>query len=120
MYNIYGQYGGLKATAAEAEWRYYKPDGAPPLKLARRPIVHPDGTPAYCGESLKFHTGHWTVPKSKSQLFPTMAKQFYTMLYMTLTQNAPLEITPEQVRMQIAVIEECHRQNPQIRRRKRR
>jgi hypothetical protein len=36
------------------------------------------------------------------------------MLFKTLTQGRPLEITPEQIRRQIAVIEECHRQNPQI------
>jgi len=36
------------------------------------------------------------------------------MLHKTLTSGAPLEITPEQVRRQIAVIEECRRQNPQV------
>jgi len=41
-----------------------------------------------------------------------MSKQFYSHLYKTLTEGAPLVITPEQVRQQIAVIEECHRQNP--------
>ena len=34
------------------------------------------------------------------------------MLYRTMTEGAPLEITPQQVRQQIAVIEECHSQNP--------
>ena len=34
------------------------------------------------------------------------------MLYKSLTEGAALEITPVQVRQQIAVIEECHRQNP--------
>jgi hypothetical protein len=41
-----------------------------------------------------------------------MSAQFYRHLYKTLTGGAPLVITPEQVRQQIAVIEECHRQNP--------
>ena len=36
------------------------------------------------------------------------------MLYRTLTAGEPLEITPQQVRQQIAVIEECQRQNPHI------
>ena len=46
-----------------------------------------------------------------------MAKAFYTHLYATLTEGAPLAITPRQVRRQIAVIEECHRQNPLSKRR---
>ena len=36
------------------------------------------------------------------------------MLYKTLTAGEPLEITSQQVRQQIAVIEECQRQNPHI------
>ena len=32
--------------------------------------------------------------------------------YKTLAEGSPLVITPEQVRRQIAVIEEAHRQNP--------
>lgn len=43
-----------------------------------------------------------------------MTGKFYNMLYNTLTNGTPLEITPRQVRRQIAVIEECQRQNPQI------
>ena len=43
-----------------------------------------------------------------------MSAAFYSMLHRTLTEGAPLEITPQQVRQQIAVIEECQRQNPHI------
>jgi hypothetical protein len=43
-----------------------------------------------------------------------MSRSFYDMLYKTLTKGAPLEITPQQVRQQIAVIEEAQRQNPAI------
>ena len=42
------------------------------------------------------------------------AAAFYAMLYRTLTEGAPLEITPQHVRQQIAVIEEAQRQNPHI------
>ena len=52
------------------------------------------------------------MPKSQADTFTYMSKQFYSHLYKTLTEGAPLVITPEQVRQQIAVIEECHRQNP--------
>ena len=40
--------------------------------------------------------------------------EFYAMLYRTLTEGAPLEITPQHVRQQIAVIEEAQCQNPHI------
>jgi hypothetical protein len=43
---------------------------------------------------------------------PTIATTFYRRLYQSLAEGAPLAITPQQVRRQIAVIEECHRQNP--------
>jgi len=43
-----------------------------------------------------------------------MTLAFYDMLHRSLTTAAPLEITPQQVRRQIAVIEACRRQNPQI------
>ena len=38
--------------------------------------------------------------------------QFYDMLHRSLTTGAPLEVTLAHVRRQIAIIEECHRQNP--------
>jgi hypothetical protein len=41
-----------------------------------------------------------------------MAQAFYGNLYDALTAGAPLAVPPSQVRQQIAVIEECHRQNP--------
>jgi len=114
MYNVYGTQGGMKGNAAELEWRYYKPAEAPKHGAARKPVASPDGYPTYCREDLKWYTGKWTVPKSKSNLFGTMGHAFYSGLYKHITTGAPLEITPDQVRQQIAVIEEAHRQNPHI------
>lgn len=113
-YNVYGTLGGLKGDTRAIEWRYYVPKEAPRLRLKRRPICQPDGTPSYCTDSLTWHKKTWKVPKSKGNLFGAMSAVFYAMLYKTLTKDAPLEITPQHVRQQIAVIEECHRQNPQI------
>lgn len=114
MYRLYGTRGGLIGTAGRIEWQYYLPGEAPPMRLRRRPIAKPDGTPSYCVDSLKWHKKAWSVPKSQRDLFSVISGGFYTMLYKSLTQGAPLEITPEQVRRQIAVIEECQRQNPHI------
>ncbi len=124
--NVYGTRGGLKGTRSSLEWRYFKRAEAPRQKLITAPLSKPDGTPAYPREELTWHAGAWPVapdaqakeagysaaaaPKQTSNLVVT----FYSMLYKTLTRGASLEITPEQVRRQIAVIEECRRQNPQI------
>lgn len=124
VYNIYGTRGGMKGTTASMEWKYFKPSEAPKQKLTKDPLFKPDRTPAYCGENLTWHTGAWPMapdaktkqagytPATAVQSGPT--GQYYTMLYNTLTRGTPLKITPEQVRRQIAVIEECRRQNPQI------
>jgi len=112
-YNVYGTRGGLKGRMTEMEWRYYVPKEAPRLRLKRKPISKPDGTPSYCVDSLKWHKRTWKVTP-KGGLFHAMSAAYYRMLYKTLTQGAPLVITPQQVRQQIAVIEEAQRQNPHI------
>ncbi len=111
-YNVQGVYGGLKGTMENIQWKYYIPEEAPEQKLQRQPIHKEDGTPAYCSEELRWYEEAWEVPDEEKDLFMTMTKAYYCMLYRTLTDHVPLEITPQQVRQQIAVIEECHRQNP--------
>lgn len=124
VYNIYGTRGGMKGTTSHMEWKYFKSREAPKQKLIKAPIYTPSHTPGYCSESLPWHTGAWPMaPKAKAYqagytpaapLQSGMTGQYYTMLYNTLVRGTPLQITPEQVRRQIAVIEECRRQNPQI------
>ena len=123
VYNVYGTRGGMKGTQSGMEWKYFKLGEAPKQKLIKDPLCKPDRTPAYPHEELTWHTGSWPVADTKSKQAgysaATAASQdmtaiFYTMLYNTLTRGTPLKITPEQVRRQIAVIEKCRRQNPQI------
>ncbi len=123
LYRVYGTRGGLTATSNTVEWRWFKPSAAPRQRLIRAPLAKPDGTPAYCGETLPWQTGKWpadaaTAP-AKTGYVPgapgaDTTGSLYSMLYRTLTRGTPLEITPEQVRRQIAVIEACQRQNPAI------
>jgi scyllo-inositol 2-dehydrogenase (NADP+) len=112
-YCIYATQGGLTATMKDVKWRYFNPKRAPKQEL----ILDPLPGRAYCGEALPWTEKSWTVPKSKSNLFAYMAGQFYSHLYETLAEGAPLVVTLDDVRRQIAVIEECHRQNPLPRRR---
>jgi scyllo-inositol 2-dehydrogenase (NADP+) len=111
-YNVQGTCGGLKGSMTHMDWKYFRPEETPEQQLIPSPIVKADGTPAYCSEKLTWYEESWDVPAEKKDLFSVISGAFYNMLYKTLTEGAPLEVTPQQVRQQIAVIEECHKQNP--------
>ncbi len=112
-FNVYGTRGGLKGDTKHIDWAYYDTSTAPHQRLITTPLEKPDGTPAYPRETLDRIEHSWEMPEGEG-LFDTMSEAFYSMLYRTLTEGAPLEVTPQQVRQQIAVIEECQRQNPGI------
>ena len=105
--------GGLKGDTQRMEWEVYDAATAPELHLTKTPIQKPDGTPAYCSDSLEWRKEEWTEPKGPGH-YESMAAMFYAMLHRSLTEGAPLEITPQHVRQQIVVIEEAQRQNPHI------
>ena len=90
------------------KWKSYNLRTAPKQKLTREPLPGRQ----YCSEKLDWTERAWTAPELKGGLFAHLSREFYRHLYRTLTAGTPLAITPEQVRQQIAVIEECHRQNP--------
>ncbi len=121
-YQIYGSRGGLTATTTAMEWKYFKPREAPRQTLQKEPLRDEKGDPIYAREDLQWHTGEWTLEqgtKKKGAAYSSaaapkqggMTEKFYSMLYKTLTRGAPLEITLDQIRRQVAVIEEAHRQN---------
>jgi scyllo-inositol 2-dehydrogenase (NADP+) len=112
-YNIQGTLGGIKGSTNQLDWKYYKPEEAPAQHLVPESLSKADGTPAYCGEALKWYEENWVMDKN-ADLFNIMAGQFYTMLYNTLMHGEPLKITPQEVRQQIQVIEECFNQNPEF------
>ncbi|MCK5803103.1 MAG: Gfo/Idh/MocA family oxidoreductase [Lentisphaeria bacterium] len=124
MFTVYGSRGGMTVTRSSAEWRYYKQEECPEQKLTTDPLEDGKGVPCYCSEDVTWHTGKWPTEGDagknaaySSAAAPTqggMTGKFYSMLYNTLTKGTPLEITPQQVRRQIAVIAECQRQNPRI------
>jgi len=111
-YVIQGTNGGLKASGNSVEWKYFKPEEAPHHELEEKPISNADGLPVYCKEELKWYEGSWKPGEGTS--YPTPQIAFYEMLYAALTEGKPLVVTPEQVRQQIAVMEECFRQNPKF------
>ncbi|UQZ82318.1 Inositol 2-dehydrogenase [Paenibacillus konkukensis] len=112
-YNIQGTLGGIRGSGTHLDWKYYKPEEAPPQQLTHAPYVNEQGEPAYCREELKWHEHSWDFA-DEHQLgsFDHMCREYYIHLHDHLTQGVPLEITLEEVRQQIAVMEECHKQNP--------
>ncbi|MFD0961807.1 Gfo/Idh/MocA family protein [Paenibacillus chungangensis] len=115
QFNIQGTNGGLHGNANRLEWRYFKPEEAPEQKLIKEPLFDANGNPAYCSESLAWHSDSWDFikPTDKSP-GDTLTERVYMMLYHTITEGALLEITPQQIRQQMWVMEECRRQNPHI------
>ncbi|BFT74492.1 Gfo/Idh/MocA family protein [Paenibacillus sp. P36] len=111
-YNVQGTRGGIKGSTTHLDWKYFKQEEAGELKLVTTPMVNEKNEPAYCREQLKWYEESWDIPAEQGKdVFPSMAQNFYNMIYNTIVHGKELEITPSQVRQQIAVMEECHRQN---------
>lgn len=109
-YTIQGTNGGLKASLNAVEWKYFKPEEAPAHELETKPIRNVDGLPAYCKEELQWYEESWQLDAETANPSPHIA--FYRSLHATMTEGMPLVVSPEQVRLQIAVMERCFRQNP--------
>jgi predicted dehydrogenase len=107
MYTVHGERGGLSGGPSGLTWRYYNPKKAPKQHLIRSPLPGP----SYCREELKMIERSWAPNKAQQNSFAFMSKAYYDHVYAILREGAKPEITPQQVRTQIAVIEECHRQN---------
>ncbi|WP_010273411.1 Gfo/Idh/MocA family protein [Paenibacillus senegalensis] len=113
-YNIQGTNGGIKGTLTQLEWKYFKPEEAPQHEVSDAPLSKEDGTPTYCSEELKWYEDSWELDQDKGSFFDQMGEKYYKMLYAAIAEGAPLEITPEEVRTQVAVMEESFKQNPKF------
>jgi len=108
MFTVYATRGGLTGGPGGLQWKYFDPAKAPDQKLLRHPLPGP----SYCHEDLKFIEKSWEPNEKQKNSFGYMSKLYYDHLYDVLRKGVTPAITPEQVRVQIAVIEECHKQNP--------
>ncbi len=107
QYNIGGACGGLTGSAAGLKWRYFDPAAAPRHEFL--------GTWSeqrkYGGETLPWVEESWTPDESQRDGFQVTSKGFYDNIYAVLVNGAKPAIEHGQVRRQIAVIEECFKQN---------
>jgi len=111
IFNIQGTRGGLWCNAETVKWRWFVEDEAPKQQLIEVSLTTPDGEPAYCVEDLPWHEAEWNIPQGVGS-FMDAVSHFYTNLYEHLTEGKPLLVKASEVRRQLAVVLECHRQNP--------
>ena len=109
-YRLMGTQGGLKGNMTQIDWRYFLPADAPQQKLIRTPLKDEAFAPLYCSEKLFWYEQSWHIGDAST--FTLATGRLYDTVYNHLTQGTPLVVTPQQVRRQIAVMEEAHRQNP--------
>jgi scyllo-inositol 2-dehydrogenase (NADP+) len=114
-YQVQGTHGGLKGSFQRLEWKYFKPEEAPQQQLTSGYLRTGDGNPAYCAEELKWYEESWDFAAEPGKdLFRTMAEAYYFMLYDTLAHGKPTEVRIEEIRRQVAVMEQCFAQNPRF------
>ena len=113
-YNISGTQGGLTGSFSALKWKYFDPAQAP-----KRVRFHGQWSDKrqYCSESLPWIEEQWQ--NDGTDVFQQIARSFYENAYDMLVNNGPRVITLEQVRRQIAIVEEAHRQNPMPRMKRR-
>ena len=70
--------------------------------------------PPYCSETLNWQEETWSFPDPSSNAngFTDLSAGVYDNIYDILVNGAQRIITLNQVRRQIYVMEEAHRQNP--------
>ena len=95
---IMGRYGSLTGSTSRLEWKYYDPAALPPLTAEAGPAA---------GRSYgKAEEIPWVSLVADLRGGPNITATYYDRLYATLREGAPLLVTPESVRRQIALFDE--------------
>lgn len=105
LYNVFGTRGGLTGTDSELKWKYFRPAEQTKRKLDLAPVVGANGLPAYCRDDIKWKECNWTLPADA----PSTTRLYYGMLHGVLTRGSRPEVTMDQVRQQVGVIEKCYK-----------
>ncbi len=101
---VMGTCGTLTGNELKLRWKYVDFSQLPERKLELEPT--PDRS--YNSEQLPWQEHTWEIPDN---VIPEPIA-FYNDLYETIRNNAPLAITPESVRRQIAALQTCHQLCP--------
>lgn len=115
MYNICGTYGCLTGGFKQLRWRWFDPEKAPDHEMWHWSVDR-----KYPDEELDWQEADWELERDQAknivgytlQSLPSGPAKFYGNIYEVLRNSAELLIQPWQIRKQVAVMEESHRQNP--------
>ena len=102
-----GTQGSLVCDRDEARWRYFDPAEAPPLALDKAPIARDR---AYNREQLPWREERAEIVRDGARDI----QRLYRALYAAIREDAELDIHPQSVRAQIAVLEKCRELNPGV------
>jgi predicted dehydrogenase len=109
VFKVYGSKGTLKATNESYELKRIEPEKLDPKPVTLKPLMDEEFRPLYCSEKLPIIE---EKGKFSGSSFDSAVKEYYEMLYATIMEGKPLEISPEMASEVIRVIEICHAQNP--------
>jgi len=109
-YNVSGTLGGLIADATKVQWKYFDPEKAPKQEFWK-PWSQDRH---YCSEELQWVEETWSYNNTNSNAtgFSGIVQSLYRDFYKVVTEGKEPEIKLEQVRRQIYIMEEAHKQNP--------
>lgn len=109
-FKVFGTKGTLTSTSAKYKIRYVDDFSKYPERPVQKNFLKGDeGQPIYCSEKLDFTVEENDIAGTS---FDVAVVNFYKMMYATVMEGKPLEITPEMAAQVISVIETCHAQNP--------
>ena len=110
VFKIFGTKGTLISSNSDYKLKYI-PDFSvyPQRPVIRESLSNEKGNPIYCSEKLEFAEEGGAITGTS---FDSAVEKFYRMLYASVMEGKPLEVTPEMAAQVIGVIETCHAQNP--------
>ena len=95
---------------AHIDWKFFREEEAPKHTLNRGTLCRgEEKLPAYCTETLKWYEKSWDGdPRAP---FIAAVQTYYDQIYALFTEGREHDIKLYQVRQQLAIIREAHRQN---------
>lgn len=110
-YKVEGTRGTLKGTMAHIDWKFFKEEEAPAQTLNRGTLTMggDEMLPAYCSETLTWYEKSWEGDPQAP--FIAAVQKYYDQIYLLFTEGREHDIKLPQVRQQLAIIREAHRQN---------
>ncbi len=100
---VMGTQGGLCGTSEKIQWKYFDPNEL----IEREVSTEPTPDRSYNYEELPL------IEEDCNDVSPNSGwEDFYKDLYKTLRRNAPLAVTPESVRRQMWIIDQCEKMCP--------